>query len=34
VANHSLARETESLAGLIGRFRLFPSEAVPSARAA
>jgi len=33
-ASHSLAREAESLAGLIGRFRLSSSEATPSARAA
>jgi methyl-accepting chemotaxis protein len=33
-ASHSLAREAESLAGLIGRFRLTPAEAVLSARAA
>ncbi|MBU1377634.1 MAG: HAMP domain-containing protein [Alphaproteobacteria bacterium] len=33
-ASHSLAREAESLAGLIGRFRLTPGEAVLSARAA
>jgi methyl-accepting chemotaxis protein len=33
-ASHSLAREAESLAGLIGRFRLTPAEEVLSARAA
>ena len=33
-ASHSLAREAESLAGLIGRFRLTPAETVTSARAA
>ncbi len=33
-ASHSLAREAESLTGLIGRFRLTPAGAVQSARAA
>lgn len=33
-ASDSLAREAESLAGRIGRFRPTPAEDVPSARAA
>lgn len=32
--SHSLAREAERLAGLMGRFRFTPMEAASSARAA